>query len=96
MSTAAGDCARTGGAAGDWVAWCLGVKLVMVFRLYLAHLCHCPSESQRWDRTRCTVFCLQNGSLIRPASTRFFIGLQSHACSNSQLCRVRPTVDLVA
>jgi hypothetical protein len=35
----------------------------------------------------CILFCLQNGTLIRPASTRFVIGLQSHACSGIDLCR---------
>jgi hypothetical protein len=29
----------------------------------------------------------QNGTLIRPASTRFVIGLQSHACSVESICR---------
>jgi hypothetical protein len=34
------------------------------------------------------LFCLQNGTLIRPASTRFVIGPQSHACSEGiDLCR---------
>jgi hypothetical protein len=33
---------------------------------------------------RCILFCLQNGTLIRPASTRFVIGLQSHARSGNR------------
>jgi hypothetical protein len=42
-----------------------------------------------WGSThgiRLGVFCLQNGTLIRPASTRFVIGLQSHACSAESIC----------
>jgi hypothetical protein len=35
------------------------------------------------------LFCLQNGTLIRPASTRFVIGLQSHACSAESICAGR-------
>jgi hypothetical protein len=31
----------------------------------------------------------QNGTLIRPASTRFVIGLQSHACSVESICAGR-------
>jgi hypothetical protein len=31
----------------------------------------------------------QNGTLIRPASTRFVIGLQSHACSAESICAGR-------
>jgi hypothetical protein len=41
-----------------------------------------------WDRTWCILFCLQNGTLIRPASTRFVIGLQSHACSWNRFVQV--------
>jgi hypothetical protein len=37
----------------------------------------------------CILFCLQNGTLIRPASTRFVIGLQSHACSAESICAGR-------
>jgi hypothetical protein len=40
----------------------------------------------------------QNGTLIRPASTRFVIGLQSHACSAESICAGRSLwrLDLVA
>jgi hypothetical protein len=40
-------------------------------------------------QTWCILFCLQNGTLIRPASTRFCIGLQSHACSTGDRFVVR-------
>jgi hypothetical protein len=36
-----------------------------------------------WDQTWCILFCLQNGTLIRPASTRFVIGLQSRLFAES-------------
>jgi hypothetical protein len=42
-----------------------------------------------WDRTWCILFCLQNGTLTRPASTRFVIGLQSPVplCAGRSLWR---------
>jgi hypothetical protein len=42
-----------------------------------------------WEAWDGRLFCLQNGTLIRPASTRFVIGLQSHACSVESICAGR-------
>jgi hypothetical protein len=39
-----------------------------------------------WDPGLGVFYSVSNGTLIRPASTRFVIGL-SHACSAESLCR---------
>jgi hypothetical protein len=43
------------------------------------------AELGSMDRTLCILFCLQNGTLIRPASTRFVIGT-AVGCSVESIC----------